>query len=83
MRLRAAALESWAHTPDRAARTAAARRAMLDRFEQRADPERVLTVHERARRAEQLRRAHYLKMAAKSVESRRRKAQLRPGDTRP
>ncbi|MGV9801735.1 hypothetical protein ACWDTP_27185 [Mycobacterium sp. NPDC003449] len=77
-----AAHESWARTIDRSARTAPARRAMLDKFERQADPEGILTTQERARRAEHLWKAFYIRMAAKSVEARRR-AQVRPRDTRP
>lgn len=73
-RLRAsiAAHESWARTPDRSARTAKARAAMLAKFEQQADPEGVLLPAERARRAEHLRKAHFQRLALKSAQSRRR-----------
>lgn len=69
---KAAAHESWARTEDRAARTAAARAAFLDRFEREADPEGVLPIRERHQRAEHLRKAHFARMAAKSAEARRR-----------
>lgn len=61
-----AAHESWARTPDRAARTAPARAALEKRFldEAGGDPER----------AAQLRKAYYLRLALKSAQSRRRKA---------
>ena len=39
-----AAHESWAHTDDRAARTAPARKAALDRFEREVDPEGTLAM---------------------------------------
>lgn len=73
-RLRAsiAAHESWARTPDRSARTAKARAALMARFEHEADPEGVLAPDERARRAEHLRRAHFQRLALKSAQSRRR-----------
>lgn len=69
---KAAAHESWARTEDRAARTANARREFLDRFEREADPDGVLPVGERAKRAEHLRKAYFARLAAKSAEARRR-----------
>jgi hypothetical protein len=39
---RLAAHESWARTEDRTARTAAARKALQDRFEREVDPDGVL-----------------------------------------
>ncbi|MCV7221614.1 hypothetical protein [Mycolicibacterium elephantis] len=74
MRARIAAFESWARTPDRAARTAKARAAAAARFERLADPEGVLLPAERAKRAEALRRAHYQRMAFKSAQVRRQQA---------
>jgi hypothetical protein len=68
-----AAHESWAKTTDRAARTANARRAMLDKFEQQVDPDGTLQPAERARRAEHARKAHFKRLALKSVQARRRK----------
>lgn len=49
---RLGAYVSWAKTEDRAARSAAARRTLMDRFEKEVDPERTLTVQERTKRAE-------------------------------
>jgi hypothetical protein len=46
---RLAAHESWANTADPSARTAPARRALLDRFERQVDPDGVLSPTERAR----------------------------------
>ena len=59
-----AAHESWAATPDRAARTAPARRGLEQKFLDAAggDP----------KRAESLRRAHFKRLALKSAQSRRR-----------
>lgn len=73
-RLRAsiAAHESWAHTPDRAARTAPARAALMSRFEREADPEGTMLPAERARRAEHLRKAYFQRLALKSAAARRR-----------
>ena len=74
MRASIAAHHSWAFTPDRAARTAPARRALLDKFGREADPDGTLPAVERAKRAENLRRAHYKRMALKSAQVRRRSA---------
>ncbi|WP_395729486.1 hypothetical protein [Nakamurella sp.] len=71
-----AAHESWAHTPDRSARTAPARAALDAKFEALADPDGVLLPHERARRAEHLRRAHFQRLALASARSRRRAREL-------
>lgn len=71
---RLGAFQSWAHTEDRTARTAAARRAFLDKFEKLADPDGVLLPVERARRAESLRKAHYARLALRSAQARRRRA---------
>lgn len=67
-----AAHESWAATPDRSARTAPARAALMAKFEHQADPEGTLLPAERARRAEHLRKAHFQRLALKSAQSRRR-----------
>lgn len=67
-----AAHESWAHTPDRSARTSKARAALMAKFEAEADPRGILAPDERARRAEHLRKAHFRRLALKSVQSRRR-----------
>lgn len=71
---RAAVLRSWAHTPDRAARTAAARAASIARFEREVDPDGVLSVQERATRAEFARKAFMTEMSIKAVAARRAKA---------
>jgi hypothetical protein len=63
--------ESWARTPDRSARTANARKAMLDKFEQQVDPDGTLPPAERAQRAEHARKAHYKRLALKSAKARR------------
>jgi hypothetical protein len=69
-----AAHESWARTEDRSARTAPARRAMLDKFEQQVDPDNELTPAERAKRAEHARKAHFKRLALKSAQARRKRA---------
>lgn len=66
-----AANARWAATEDRSAATQAARDAMSRKFEDQVDPERRLSVDERARRAESARRAHYQRLALKSAQSRR------------
>jgi hypothetical protein len=72
IRAQIAAHESWAHTEDRSARTANARKAMLDKFERQVDPNNELAPSERAKRAEHLRKAHFKRLALKSARSRRR-----------
>ncbi|NTY58680.1 hypothetical protein FEG63_03820 [Mycolicibacterium sphagni] len=68
-----AAHTSWANTEDRPARTANARKAMLDKFEREVDPDGVLTPVERARRAEHKRKAYFSRLALKSAQARRRR----------
>lgn len=67
-----AAHESWARTPDRAARTAKARAALMAKFETEVDPNNELTLAERARRAESRRKAHFARLALRSAQSRRK-----------
>jgi hypothetical protein len=71
-----ASYTSWANTTDRSARTApgraAARAAMLDRFEREVDPDGTLPLQERARRAESARKAYFTRLALRSAQSRRR-----------
>lgn len=54
--------------------TRAGREAFLRRFEDEVDPDRVLSVDERRRRATAARKAHMLKLAWKSAEARRVRA---------
>lgn len=63
-----AAHESWAATPDRSARTAAARAALDKKFLDAADGDPV--------RAEHLRKAHFQRLALKSAKARRRSKEL-------
>lgn len=65
LRSRIAAHESWARTENRPARTAAARRALEQKFldEAGGDP----------KRAESLRSAYYARLAFKSAQARRRR----------
>jgi len=73
LRARANAHSSWAHTEDRAARTAAARRAAMGRFERQVDPDGVLPPVERARRADNAKRAYFAELALKSSKARARR----------
>jgi hypothetical protein len=69
-----AAHESCKQTEDRSARTAAARKALLDKFEREVDPNSELDPRERAKRAESARKAHYARMAFASAKARRTRA---------
>jgi hypothetical protein len=51
--------------------TAKARAAFLARFERQADPDGVLPAAERQRRAQQLRRAYFARLALASAKARR------------
>lgn len=62
--------ESWARTPDRTARTAKARQALLAKFELIVDPDGTLDPAERARRADHARKAHYKRLALASARAR-------------
>jgi hypothetical protein len=66
---RIAAYTKWAHA-DGVAGTQSARDAFLVSFESRVDPNNELSPHERARRAANLRRAHYQRLARRSAEVR-------------
>lgn len=68
-----AAHASWAKESNPSARTAAARAAADARFERQVDPEGVLPVAERHRRAQHARKAFYAGMALKSAQARRTK----------
>lgn len=76
---RLAAAEKWAQTADRSAATTAARAAADNRFERQVDPDGLLDPAERARRAEYAKKAHYLRMALKSAQSRRKAVEAREG----
>ena len=68
---RLVAHESWANTADPSARTAPARRALLDRFERQVDPDGVPSPAERARRAGHARKAYFPRLALRSAQARR------------
>ncbi|MBA9003705.1 hypothetical protein [Thermomonospora cellulosilytica] len=76
LRARIAVNTSWANTRDRAARTAngtAASPASLSYWEKRVDPDGVMDERTRALAAENARKAHYQRMALKSVQARAEK----------
>jgi hypothetical protein len=70
LRARLAAHAMHARNDSRAV-TANARRAFLDRFEREVDPDGLLPVAERLRRAEHAKRAHMLRLALRSARARR------------
>jgi hypothetical protein len=72
LRSKMASHESWARTPDRAARTAPARAAMLAKFEAQVDPDGTLDPAERAIRAEHARKAYFTRLSLRSVQARRK-----------
>lgn len=71
---RAAAYARWANEDDPVGATQTARDAFLQRFERQVDPDRRLTPHERARRAEAARKAYFHNLALKSSLARRKEA---------
>jgi hypothetical protein len=70
---RIAALESWASTPDRGARTQPGRDGLTARFEREVDPDGVMSPEDRAKAVDAKRRAHFLRLAQKSAEARRKR----------
>lgn len=68
---RLGAHSKWAMTEDRTAATQPARDGLLRKFEDEVDPDRVLSPVERAKRAENARKAHYQRMALASAKARR------------
>jgi hypothetical protein len=77
LRGRIAAHERWAHTADRRAATAPARRGLEARFEREVDPSGELDPAERARRVDAKRKAHFARLALLSARSRRAARQAR------
>lgn len=65
---------SLSATHDPRETTKPARAAFLAGFEREVDPDGVLTITERARRAAAARKAHFAKLALKSSRARRRRA---------
>lgn len=72
LRAQVAAHTLHAHVADPAAHTLPARTKFLERFEREVDPDGLLEPAERARRAEHARKAHFLRMALKSAQARRK-----------
>lgn len=72
MRAQIAANTRWARCDNRSKATSKARAAFMDKFERQVDPAGVLVPEERAKRAENLRKAHYMKMSIRSAEARKR-----------
>lgn len=70
---------SWANTSDVRARMEPAWRGQLARFEREVDPNGVLPVDERRRRAESARRAYLAALSLKAVKARQAKAKARRG----
>lgn len=66
-----AALESWAQTTDRTARTAAAREGLQAKFEREVDPDGVMDPATKAKAVEAHRKAYYLRLAQKSAQARK------------
>lgn len=69
LRAKIAAHTKWANTPDRSTATAKARAALDAKFLAEADGDPV--------RAEHLKKAHFLRLALKSAQSRRKIKQAR------
>ncbi len=63
-----------AQVTDPTAHTAPARRQFEARFEREVDPDGVLPPEERARRAEHVRKAYFLRLALASAKARRARA---------
>ena len=76
LRAKAAAYARWAGTPDpddRRKATEPGRRAAIEQWERKADPDGLLTPAVRRTRAEAMRRQHMALIALKSSTSRRAK----------
>jgi len=69
-RARLAAYVQWSKTPDRVARTQAARDGFMRKFEDEVDPERRLPEEQRQKMAEAARRAFYVRMGRASGKAR-------------
>jgi hypothetical protein len=67
-------------THDAKATTAAARAAFLGRFELQVDPDGLLPLDERLRRAGYARKAHFARLALASARKRSQKTTARPGN---
>lgn len=72
-----AAHTSWARTPHREERLAPANRAREAKWEREVDPDGVMDPATRAKAAASARRAFYKRIALKSVEARRARAEAK------
>ena len=72
LRAQMAAHLRWASVEDRREATRAAREAAASRFERQVDPDGVLSLTERAIRAEHAQKAHMLRMSIAAKAARRR-----------
>ena len=61
--------------------TRLARKAFMSRFEREVDPNATLPSHERRRRAEAAKKAHFARMALRSAKVRRQRSQRRQAVT--
>lgn len=77
LRARLGGLSKWAKATDRSAATMPARTAFDARFAREVDPEGTLPPAERALRADAARRAHFTRLALRSVTSRRKAREAR------
>lgn len=82
MRATLASYTSWANTADPVARTEPARQTFIESFASQVDPDGTLPPAERARRAEAAHKAHMMRLALRSAQSRRRAAERRAGERR-
>ncbi|MGK3199592.1 hypothetical protein [Amycolatopsis sp. MEPSY49] len=73
MAARVASYTRWAMCDDRTNATAPARRGFDDRWTKQVDPDGTLPHEERVKRAEALRKAHFVRMALLSSQARARK----------
>jgi hypothetical protein len=60
--------------------SAPGRAAFMNKFEQGADPNGVLSPEERARRAQHLRKLYFARLALRSADARRKKAMRKRAD---
>jgi hypothetical protein len=70
LRSQIGAHKSWSRCKNRSARTLPARLALEAKFERRVDPDKILLPAERAKRAQNARKAFYAGLALKSAQAR-------------
>jgi hypothetical protein len=81
LRAQIAAHTSGARTDDRPARTGKARKAFNNRFEREVDPDGKLSPAERAKRAENARKAYFARLALTCVDAENRTKAHNPHKT--